>query len=408
MQPSAAANEAAKPKSNASLLALFLLGAVTLLYLFAGEEGGSGTDGKLQLFKTMFLSLLIEALPFILIGVVVSALLQVFVPDRIIRRAIPKNPLLAVLAASLLGIIVPICECGMVPAIRRLIRKGMPLHAATAFILAGPILNPIVLWSTLAAFRSHPEIAWIRMGLAFTVAIAAGLAVHRFVIGQALRGEDAPSSSMTGTAAGVKPPDKNRGRASRQPAASLSQAASPPPSSLPKAARLHSAIQPKAAGLHAASQPEAAAPPSPFRVLAPVQSRNRGFEAAGHAVSEFFDMGRYVVFGSFLVALLMTFVAQSDLASLGGGSAAGSISMMALGFLLSLCSTSDAFIAQSFSASFTGGSLIAFMVFGPMMNLKVMLMMLAVFRTRFVLGLCAFAAVLVFAAAIVLDMTLLH
>lgn len=119
-------------------------------------------------------------------------------------------------------------------------------------------------------------------------------------------------------------------------------------------------------------------------------------------------MGRYVVFGSFLVALLMTFVAQSDLASLGGGSAAGSISMMALGFLLSLCSTSDAFIAQSFSASFTGGSLIAFMVFGPMMNLKVMLMMLAVFRTRFVLGLCAFAAVLVFAAAIVLDMTLLH
>lgn len=73
MQPSAAANEAAKPKSNASLLALFLLGAVTLLYLFAGEEGGSGTDGKLQLFKTMFLSLLIEALPFILIGVVVSA-----------------------------------------------------------------------------------------------------------------------------------------------------------------------------------------------------------------------------------------------------------------------------------------------------------------------------------------------
>ncbi|ASS68564.1 MULTISPECIES: permease [unclassified Paenibacillus] len=397
MQPSAAANEAAKPKSNASLLALFLLGAVTLLYLFAGEEGGSGTDGKLQLFKTMFLSLLIEALPFILIGVVVSALLQVFVPDRIIRRAIPKNPLLAVLAASLLGIIVPICECGMVPAIRRLIRKGMPLHAATAFILAGPILNPIVLWSTLAAFRSHPEIAWIRMGLAFAVAIAAGLAVHRFVSGQALRGEDAVAASPTGAAAGVKPADKNRGRASRQPAASLSQAASPPSASLPMAA-----------GLHSASQSEAAAPPSPFRVLTPVPGRNRGFEAAGHAVSEFFDMGRYIVFGSFLVALLMTFVAQSDLASLGGGSAAGSVSMMALGFLLSLCSTSDAFIAQSFSASFTGGSLIAFMVFGPMMNLKVMLMMLAVFRTRFVLGLCAFAAVLVFAAALVLDMTLLH
>ncbi len=383
MQPSVAANEAAKPKSNASLLALFLLGAVTLLYLFAGEEGGSGTDGKLQLFKTMFLSLLIEALPFILIGVVVSALLQVFVPDRIIRRVIPKNPLLAVLAASLLGIIVPICECGMVPAIRRLIRKGMPLHAATAFILAGPILNPIVLWSTLAAFRTHPEIAWIRMGLAFAIAIAAGLAVHRFVSGPALRGQGGEASSVTGTAAGGKSADK---RASRLPSASL----------------------PTAASLHSASQSEAAAPPSPFRVLTPVPGRNRGFEAAGHAVSEFFDMGRYVVFGSFLVALLMTFVAQSDLASLGGGSAAGSISMMILGFLLSLCSTSDAFIAQSFSASFTGGSLIAFMVFGPMMNLKVMLMMLAVFRTRFVLGLCAFAAVLVFAAALVLDMTLLH
>ena len=100
----------------------------------------------------MFISIILEAMPFILIGVFISALIQVFVSDQLIKRMIPKNPVLGIVVACVLGIIFPICECGMVPAIRKLIQKGMPLHVATAFILVGPILNPI--FSGLRSLRS--------------------------------------------------------------------------------------------------------------------------------------------------------------------------------------------------------------------------------------------------------------
>ncbi|MGZ4123415.1 MAG: permease, partial [Tumebacillaceae bacterium] len=133
------------------------------------EPGTILTNVKLQLFKSMFISIIIEALPFILVGVVISSLLHVFVSEQTIKKLIPKNPVLGIIAASVLGIIFPICECGMVPAIRRLIQKGMPLYVATTFLLVGPILNPIVFWSTFTAFRHRQELTASRMGLAFLV-----------------------------------------------------------------------------------------------------------------------------------------------------------------------------------------------------------------------------------------------
>ncbi|WP_239614943.1 permease [Cohnella mopanensis] len=324
-------------KSYTNLFAIVCLAFIAAMYILSNYAPGTILDSpNLLIFKTVFVSIVLETMPFLWIGVFTSALLHVFVSDRLMKRMIPKNPILGIIAASVLGIIFPLCECGMVPAIRRLINKGMPLYVAITFILVGPIVNPIVFWSTLTAFRGRPEIAYARMGLAFAVALIVGLIIYRFVRANQMRVQE-PSHSHEH--------DHHRD--------------------------------------------------------------NKLVTVMGHAISEFFDMGKFIIFGAFLVGLLQTFVSQADLVALGQGQGSANALMMGLGFILSLCSTSDAFVAQSFVTTFTPGSLVAFMVFGPMLNLKGVLMMSAVFRTKFVIMLSAFVIVLVYVGTLALDYTFL-
>lgn len=331
-------------KSNSYLVAGGSLAAMIVLYMLSTQDPATLLHHpKLQIFKMMFVSIIIEAMPFILIGVIISALLEVFVSERTIQRLIPRHPILGIVAASVIGIIFPICECGMVPAVRRLIQKGMPLYVATTFIAVGPILNPIVFWSTYTAFRSRPDIAYSRMGLAFLTALILGLIVYRFVHPDQLRQQGAAS-----------------GQASSRPDLPVVPSARPP-----------------------------------------VGKRLQ--EVMNHAVSEFFEMGKYLMFGALLVGVLLAFVGKESLAGWGQGPVSANVLMMGLGFLLSLCSTSDAFVAQSFLTTFSGGALVAFMVLGPMLNLKGLLMMTAVFKARFVIVYSLLVVVLVYGGTWLLE-----
>jgi uncharacterized membrane protein YraQ (UPF0718 family) len=342
---------------NTNLLAGICLAVIFLLYFFSNNAPGALlANPKLQIFKTMFISIILEAMPFILIGVFISALLQVYVSDHTIKRMIPKNPFLGIITASVLGIIFPICECGMVPAIRKLIKKGMPLHVASTFILVGPILNPIVFWSTLTAFRGRPEIAYSRMGLAFVVSVAIGLLVFRFIKTDQLKLN--AQAAMQSTAKITK--NKAKSKSEHEHLASNHHE-------------------------HTHSQ------------------KSKLIELIGHTVSEFFEMGKYLVFGGMLVGLLQTFVSKESLVTLGHGPGSANLLMMGLGFILSLCSTSDAFVAQSFFTTFSKGSLVAFMVMGPMLNLKGLFMMLAVFKTKFVIFISLFVFIFVYGGTLLLE-----
>ncbi|NOU68862.1 permease [Paenibacillus sp. LMG 31461] len=279
------------------------------------------TIEHLQTFKTIFISILLEAMPFILLGVLMSSFLQTFVSERAIQRFIPKKPLLGILFACLLGILFPMCECGMIPVVRRLILKGMPVYIAVVFIITGPIINPIVFAATFMAFRNHPTLAYSRMGLALLVAIIIGLILYRFVKNNPLRN-------------------------SRTSFATLSDLES------------HQ---------HAGG----------------ISSKLNTFFV--HASNEFFDMGKYLVFGSLLTAIIQVYIQRESLLAIGQGPISSHVFMMGFAYVLSLCSTSDAFVASSFQTSFTSGSLLTFLVFGPMLDFKSTLMLLAVFKSRFVM-----------------------
>ncbi|MFD0669901.1 permease [Cohnella sp. GCM10027633] len=318
---------------------LLVIGAILLFAIqptIAADLLTSASGGGIHTFKTMLISIFLEAMPFLLLGVVVSSFMHAFIPDSWFRRWIPKHPVLGAMAACLLGIVFPLCECGMIPIVRRLVAKGMPLYVGIVFILVGPIVNPIVFSATFAAFRSQPEMAYARMGLAAAVGIAIGLIVYFFVKGNPLR-------------------------ESRQ-------------------ASEHSRHDHHDHHHH----------------VHPREQRSNKFtEMFTHAGDEFFDMGKYLIAGSLVTAAVQAFVPRSDIAGIGQGEAASHLFMMGFAYMLSLCSTSDAFVASTFASTFSMGSLLTFLVFGPMLDFKNTLMLLSVFKAKFVLLLAACIAVTV-------------
>ncbi|GIE31675.1 permease [Actinoplanes italicus] len=150
--------------------------AVILVLLVIFRESISGfIDGAaLQTWITVFVSVLVQAVPFLVFGVLLSAVIAVFVPRSFWARALPRHPALAVPAASVAGVVLPGCECGAVPIAGSLIRRGVTPAAALAFLLAAPAINPIVLTATAVAFPGNPEMVLARGLASLVVAVLMG------------------------------------------------------------------------------------------------------------------------------------------------------------------------------------------------------------------------------------------
>ncbi|QMV44913.1 permease [Cohnella cholangitidis] len=322
--------------------------AALLALIFFGRDISQWNfdSAKLQNFKIIFLSILLEALPFLLIGVFISALLQSFVSDKLIQKLTPRNPVAGVLFGSLLGILLPLCECGMIPIVRRLIRKGLPAYIGIIYIIAGPIINPVVFGATFAAFRTNKDLAYSRFYLAFAVSVAIGMILYYFLKKDPLK------------------PDRHTTHEHHH--------------------HHHHDHH------HLGHEQQRSA----VKKLADIPA---------HAAEEFFDMGKYLILGSLITALLQTLITRASFASVADHELLSHLFMMGFAYALSLCSTSDAFVAASFNGMFPPAALLSFLVFGPMIDLKNTLMMLAVFRKKFVLKFSLLIASLVLLGSILFE-----
>jgi uncharacterized protein len=151
-----------------------------LARLFAGDAA--------QTWATMFVSLTVQALPFLVLGILVSGAIAAFMPAGAFGRLLPRRPVLAVPAAGLAGVLLPGCECSSVPVAGRLMAQGAPPPAALAFMLAAPALNPVVLVATAVAFPGQPEVVGARFVASFLTATVVGLGWARFGRAVVLRG----------------------------------------------------------------------------------------------------------------------------------------------------------------------------------------------------------------------------
>jgi len=276
-------------------------------------------------FTTVFLGIFIEAMPFLFLGTVASGFVEVYIDQDAIRRFIPQSPVLSALLGSVLGLFFPVCECGVVPLVRRLFRKGLPIPAGIAFLLAAPVVNPIVILSTATAF-GFGKILFMRVGFTVLIAIITGLV---FTVIPTQWEILKPTLWIT-----------------------------------PETCDLHD---------HQHDNPIAEMPLTQFQKIKQV------FQIA---LDEFFEIGRYLVLGGLIAAGLQAFIPQSILLDIGKGPVLSVLVMMGLAILLSICSTVDSFVALGFIGVFSTGSVLGFLLYGPMVDIKSILMFSRVFRPR--------------------------
>lgn len=271
---------------------------------------------SLSQLAAIFLSIIIEALPFVLFGCLVSGFIETYLSPELVQRFLPKNRFLRVLVGIFAGFFFPSCECGIVPIVNRFLQKQVPTYTGIPFLIAAPIINPVVLFATFVAFGNSFKFALLRLLGALIIALIIGLIL---------------------------------------------------------AYRLDEPIL--------LEKPRVAAHDHPTEPRAKGQ---RFWSALTHSVDEFFDTGRYLIFGSLVASSIQVFVPTKLLLSVTRTPIAAIFLMMLFAFLLSLCSEADAFIGASLLSLFGPAPILAFLLFGPVVDIKNLLMMKHYFKTKFI------------------------
>jgi uncharacterized membrane protein YraQ (UPF0718 family) len=300
-----------------------------------------------------FTSIVYEAMPFIVLGAVIAGVLEEFVPQSLVARVMPRNRVLAILGGALLGLPFPMCECGIIPIMRRLLRKGVPLSACTAYLLAGPIINFVVIGSTYTAFLNHetfstpstPQMgAWwitgMRMGLGYLCAVGTSLVVEW--------------------------------QYRRHGNKLLMPIAIPP------------------------AKPEEVEDDLAAALAAKKGWMTRLGNVSETALHDFVDIMVFLIIGAFISALVAQVFSHDQIEQFGRGyPILAIVSMMVMAVILCLCSEADAFVAASYTQLGPSAKL-AFLTLGPMLDLKLYFMYTRVFRPRLIFTIFGASAVQVF------------
>ena len=259
-------------------------------------------------WATIFVSIAVQAMPFLVLGVTISAAIAAFVPAGFLPRLLPDQPAVAVPVAALAGAALPGCECGSVPIARRLVSRGAPAAAALTFLLSAPAINPVVLVATAVAFPGQPEVVGARFLASLFAATAVGLVWSRF------------------------------GREEL----------------LSRARRGHS------------------------------HEGRRLSVLSSTAQHDLLQAGGFLIIGAATAATLQTAVPRSVLDTVSGSTVLAVVALAALAVLMAICSEADAFIAASLT-QFSLTSRLAFMVVGPMVDVKLIALQAGTFGGRFAL-----------------------
>jgi uncharacterized membrane protein YraQ (UPF0718 family) len=293
-------------------LAIGTIGVVGVLGLraFSSQLGVLAVPSLAQDLLTLATSVIIESLPFVVLGVLLSIVVQAWLPDDLLMRYLPRRPVLRRAAISLFGIALPVCECGNVPLARGLLLKGFSVPEAMTFLLAAPIINPITIITTYQAFGFDDGILLGR--------IIGGLAIAN-IVGWLFSLYARPEALLTERFASLCSAGPEHGRQSRTE------------KSLDIFMRESSVLMPA------------------------------------------------VFIGSLIAGAIQVAVPRDVLVSLGSNPLWSILAMMLLAFVISVCSSVDAFFILPFASTFMPGSIVTFLVFGPIIDIK----MLAIMRTTF-------------------------
>lgn len=344
------------PLSHTEYLPLLFL-AVAIVFFPLGVTSESS-----RTLSLVFVSIILEAIPFMLVGSLIGGLIEAFISRDKLLSVLPRRRWQTICVAAAAGIIFPVCECAIVPVMKRLLGKGLPFPAAIAYLLGGPIVNPVVALSTGLAYTFTWKMVLLRLGCGYLIAIAVSLVVDLLCKNAPCLETQAPPLPMVDE---------------------------------------HSEHKHHHSHDHEHDHEHDHGHDAPLcNCCSCMHDEPRTFSqkigaAITHAREDFLSVGYYLIIGSFIAALAQTFIDRSIFLKLSTSPLLAIVSMMILAILLNLCSEADAFIAASFRGLIPASAQLAFLLVGPMFDIKLLLMYQSVFkrRTIIILSICILIAV---------------
>lgn len=274
----------------------------------------------------IFLSIFLESLPFILLGSLISSVIEVFISNDKIAKIIPKNKVLGSIVGVLLGFFIPACDCAVIPVSKRLLKKKVPINVAVSFMLASPIINPVVLLSTYTAFyKTNPEIFWYRLIFGIIISLIIGI-----IIGIIYKDKDITLNN------------------------------------------------------------------SDEECCHHTHNHNKLIEIINHTILDMYDVLKYLMLGAFITAIFQTIIPRGIITVFNNNQILSIITLMIFAYLISLCSTSDSFVGKSLMSQFTNSSVLAYLLLGPMIDIKNTFVLLGNYNKKFVYTLISLIFIIIF------------
>ncbi len=300
----------------------------------------------IQDISIIFTSVLLEALPFIILGVLLSAIIQEFVPDTFFRKYTPKNPFLASAFGLLMAFFIPACDCAIIPVSTRLLKKGVPLNVCVTFMLASPIINPVVIFSTSYAFGYvFPNMILYRTIFGTLIALIVGFLM-----------------SMVNKKSEILNLYTQRMNVDDMPLCTC--------------------------GFD--------------RKVGKVTMSERIYSIIYNAKEEFLSIIKYMIIGILLASIAQVFVYNTTISSITQNNTLQIVIMMLFAFFIALCSTADSFVAKTFLNQMSNNSILAFLLLGPMLDIKNTFVLLKSYNKKYVMKLLISVFALVFILSLII------
>ena len=281
--------------------------------------------------STIFMSIFFESLPFLLLGSLISAIIETYISNERMAKLIPKNKFLGSIVGVLLGFFLPACDCAVIPVSKRLLKKKVPINVAISFMLASPIINPVVMLSTYYAFyKTDPKIFWYRLLFGIVVALVIGT-----IMGIIFKDQDVTTNNSDKECA-CEHCDHNH------------------------------------------------------------EKENKFVSIVKHTALDLFDVVKYLMFGALIASLMQVLIPRSVITTFNNNNILSIIVLMVFAYLISLCSTSDSFVGKSLLSSFTESSIVAYLLLGPMIDIKNTMVLLGNYKKKFVVTLISLIFIVIF------------
>lgn len=321
----------------------------------------------------IFISIFFESLPFLLLGAIISSIIETYVSNEQIAKMIPKNKILGSIVGVFLGFFIPACDCAVIPVSKRLLKKKVPINVAVSFMLASPIINPVVLLSTYNAFyRTNPKIFWYRLLLGILIALVIGI-----IMGIIFGKNEVITNNSDDEECGCCH-HHHEGECHHENV---------------EVDEMLSDLKKEVIREHKHHDYKHS-------------FKNDLLSICKHTAYDLFEVVKYLMFGALIASLFQVLLPRNILNLFKNSNILSIIVLMIFAYLVSLCSTSDSFVGKSLLSMFSESSILAYLLLGPMIDIKNTFVLLGNYKRSFVVTLITLIFVVIFITSLMVVMFL--